>query len=142
MGAKSKVKPQPEKTKPFAGRPVTYTDEWLAKEATLLLEWLKEPKNFYFKRFALERGYTSQRFPEFSKRSDLFKEALELAKEWQEVKLVEGCLRQEFNSTITKFVLQNCHGWQDKTTITGVESKRMYSILDEIDGKSKELVVD
>jgi hypothetical protein len=142
VGAKSKVKPQPKKTKSRNVTPYIYTEEWLAKEATLLLEWVSFPENFYFKRFALERGYTSQRFPEFAKRSEVFKEALALAKEWQEVKLVEGCIHQDFNSTMTKFVLQNCHGWQEKTQVTGIENKPFYSIMNEIDGKSKELVSD
>lgn len=143
MVGKSKVKPQPEKTKRYRSPGAyTYTDEWLEKEATLLLEWVKHPENFYFKRFALERGYSSQRFAEFVKKSPAFAAAHELAFEWQEVKLVEGCLRQDFNSTMTKFVLQNCHKWQETTNVTGIENKPMNFIMREIDGKSKELVVD
>ena len=84
------------------GAPEVYTQEWLAEEAKRFLAWMKEPKSIYFKSFAIERGYSPQRFVEFADKSSEFAEAYKLAKEWQEQKLVSFGLFNKTNATIDK----------------------------------------
>lgn len=124
------------------GRPPVQTDSFIEKEADALIEWIKNPKNLYFKKFALERGYHSQRLSEFAQKNKRFAECLEKAKEWQEIRLVEGGLSNTHNASITKFVLQNCHSWVDKqqSTISGDAANPLNFVLGNIDGTTKELV--
>lgn len=97
------------------GRPKEYTPEFIEAEAEALEEWMQDPSNIYFKKFAFERGYSYKRLSEFAAVNRRFKDTLERAREWQEIKLVEGGLLDEFNANLTKFVLINNHGWAEKT---------------------------
>lgn len=126
------------------GRPVEYTLDFIEKEADLLLEWLKNPSNFYFKKFALERGYSPQRLSEFASTSLRFSEALDKAKGWQEARLVEGGVQGSYNAPMTKFVLTNCHNWADRSqqTVSGDAINPLSFVLQTVDGKTKELVHD
>lgn len=126
------------------GRPIEYTEAFLEKEAEALLIWFENPSNFYYKKFALERGYSPQRLSEFAKCNQRFSEALEKAKAWQELRLVEGGLQGGYNATITKFVLTNCHNWAERTqqTLSGDAVNPLSFVLQAIDGKTKELVQD
>lgn len=141
--------PAPKGHKPYAGAetggcPERYTDAFIEREATLLLEWLKNDCNVYFKKFALERGYHPQRLSEFAQKNKKFSEALEKAKAWQELRLIEGGLQGGYNATITKFVLTNCHNWTDRTqqTLSGDTVNPLSFILQSCDGKTKALVHD
>lgn len=119
------------------GRPEIYTLEWLDKEADLIVEWTKNPKNIYLKRFCLERGYNPSRMTEFAKKSEKFSLALSYVKEWQEVRLAEGGLLGEFNSGFCKFIMGNiCAGFKETAPI------QINSLEDfkTIDGTSKDLV--
>lgn len=139
--------PAPKGHKPYAGAetggcPATYTKAFIEREAVALLEWLKNDRNFYFKKFALERGYHPQRLSEFAQKNKKFSEALERAKAWQELRLVEGGLQGGYNATITKFVLTNCHNWADKThqALSGDTVSPLTFLLQSCDGRTKELV--
>ena len=126
------------------GVPAIYTDAFIENETEALLEWLKDEGNVYFKRFALERGYNPQRLSEFAQQNKRFSEALEKARAWQELRLVEGGLHGGYNATITKFVLTNCHSWVDRMqqTLSGDSVNPLSFLLQSCDGKSKELVHD
>ena len=134
-------KHKPDSTKAEGGAPIIYSDAFIEKEATAFLEWLKDPKNLYFKRFALERDYHPQRLSEFAQKSKRFSEAVEKAR-LQEVRLVERGLSGENNSSMTKFVLQNCHMWAERSqqTVSGDAVNPLSFIMTEVDGKSKDLV--
>ena len=139
--------PAPKGHKPYpgaesGGKPSLHTESFIAKEAEALIEWVKSPLNLYYKKFALERGYHPQRLSEFAKKSEKFAEALERAKGWQEIRLIEGGLSNVYNASITKFVLTNCHGWAERqqSTISGDSSNPLSFVLNNIDGATKELV--
>lgn len=97
------------------GRPAMYTDEWIKEEAERFREWMQRPESVFFKSFAIERGYHPVRLHEFADRSPEFSLALQIAKAWQEQKLVNFGLFNKTNSTITKFVLTNCHSWKEQS---------------------------
>lgn len=92
---------KPYNTKGEGGSPKEHTESFIEKEAEALLQWLKSPTNFYFKNFALERGYHPQRMSEFSKKNKRFAEALEIAKATQECRLVGGGLIRASASKIS-----------------------------------------
>lgn len=131
-----------EKAKNRGGRPMIYTEEFIEKEADALEKWMQIPENVYFKRFAFNRGYSQQRLTEFAEKSEKFSETLDRAREWQEIRLVEGGLANEFNASICKFVLGNACGWSDKqeTKMSGDSSNPLQFLLEKADGASKELV--
>lgn len=119
-----------------------YTDEFIEAEAEAFLEWIKHPENIYHKKFALERGYSAQRFNEWEKVNNKFSEAMQIIREWQETKLFENGLLSKFNSGITKFGLINNHGWSDRTESKVIHQGFDLSGLQAALNKSKDLVSD
>src|SRR5208337_5317700 len=93
------------------GAPKKYDDAFIEEEAKAFEEWMKKPGSIYFKRFAFDRGYSQQRLSEFAEVNQKFSETFKRAKEWQEVRLAEGGLVNEFNAGFCKFVMGNACGW-------------------------------
>ena len=134
----------PYNTQGEGGRPTKYTQEFIEAEADALEEWMQRPQSIYFKRFAFERGYSQQRLSEFAEVNQRFSETLSKAREWQEIRLAEGGLTNEFNAGFTKFVMGNICGWADRTEtkLSGDAANPLQFLLEVADGKSKELIED
>ncbi len=126
------------------GRPKKYTNEFIENEAIEFEKWMQQPGSIYFKRFAFSRGYSQQRLSEFAEVNEKFSETLARVREWQEIRLAEGGLTNEFNASFCKFVMGNACGWSDKTEtkLSGDAVNPLAFILQNIDGDSKELVKD
>jgi hypothetical protein len=122
------------------GAPATYTEEWLKKEAQLFRKWMQQEDSIYFKSFAIERGYHPNRLQEFADKNPEFSGVYNLAKAWQEQKLVNYGLFNKTNSGMTKFVLANHHGYVEKTQVSGDSSSPVSFLLTSVDGKSKDLI--
>ena len=122
------------------GRPKKYTDEFIEKEAAAFYEWTKEPESIYFKSFAIERGYSPKYLFEFAKNNKVFNECLEYAHEWQEQRLATYGLFNKTNSSITKFTLGNCHGWTERTQLSGDAKNPLSFVLEKVDGATKNLI--
>jgi hypothetical protein len=135
---------QPYNAEGEGGRPIKYDQAFIEAEAIALEEWMKRPESIYFKRFAFDRGYSQQRLSEFADVNQRFSETLARAREWQEIRLAEGGLTNEFNSNFCKFVMGNACGWSDKTEskITGDAANPLAFILKNIDGTSRGLLND
>jgi hypothetical protein len=124
------------------GAPEIYTEKWLREESEKFRDWMQKETSIYFKSFAIERGYSPQRFSEFANKSPEFAEALEMAKLWQEQKLVNYGLFNKTNPNMTKFVLANCHRWSERSTLAGDAANPLQFLLEKADGSSKELIDD
>lgn len=126
------------------GRTTKYTPEFLENEAKAFEEWMKIPGSIYFKRFALDRGYSPQRLPEFAQQSEKFSEVYKKAKEWQEIRLAEGGLTSEFNGGFCKFVMANICGWAERqeTKVSGDALNPLAFLMKESNQSTKELVND
>lgn len=124
------------------GRPTKYTDEFIESEADAFNKWMDLPDSIYFKRFAINRGYHPNRLTEWAKENQKFSCVYEKARAWQECRLAEGGLTNEFNSGFCKFVMGNVCGWVDKqeTKISGDAANPLQFLLERADGASKELV--
>lgn len=125
-----------------SGAPAIYTDEWIENEAKLLIQWFDVPRNIWLKGFALTRGYDPARLDEFADKSSVFSQALKKAKELQQFKLIDKGLFNETNANLTKFVLQNCHGWAEKQQLSGDVNSPVSFLMTKQDGNSKDLVDD
>ena len=141
--------PAPEGHEPYntqgeGGRPLRYTQEFIENEAAEFEEWMKHPESIYFKRFAINRGYHPNRLAEFADQNERFSGVYAQAKAWQEVRLAEGGLTNEFNSGFCKFVMGNVCGWVDKVEnkISGDGVNPLACVLNLIDGKTKDLIND
>jgi hypothetical protein len=132
----------PYNTNNEGGRPMKYTKEFIESEANALEEWMQKTDSIYFKRFAFDRGYSYQRLSEFAEQNKRFSETLLRAREWQEIRLAEGGLKNEFNSNFCKFVMYNACGWVDKqeTKVSGDAVNPLAFIIQNVDGTTKELV--
>lgn len=124
------------------GRPREWVDERIEAEAEAFWDWLHLPTSFWFEQFAVERGYPHSYITEFAKKNDKFRDVYEYAQSWQKSRLVMGGLLNKLNSNITKLVLFNTCGWSDRQHIEGDAVNPLAFILQNIDGKTKELVRD
>ena len=124
------------------GAPALYTLEWIEEEARLFQEWMGKEDSVFFKSFCVERGYHPNRLQEFADKSPVFSGVLEIAKVWQESKLVNYGLFNRTNAGMTKFVLANHHGYCEKAQIAGDSANPLQFLLEATDGSSKDLVVD
>jgi hypothetical protein len=127
------------------GRPLKYTPEFIENEAVAFELWMQNSENVYFKKFAVSRGYHPQRLSEFAEQSEKFSEAYKRAKAWQEIKLVEGGLKNTFNAGFTKFVLINTAGWSsEKSQHVDPDSEEAIigRLIDSISNTSRDLVVE
>jgi len=122
--------------------PSKYTREFIEKEAIAFFDWFREPENIYFKRFALERGYSPDMLSEFAKKSEVFARAYTFAKGYQECKIVEGALFNRLNSNFAKFAMSNLSGWSDKQQISGDATNPLAFLMQKIDGSTKDIVND
>jgi hypothetical protein len=111
----------------------------MEQEAKAFIEWFKNPQNVYFKRFALERGYSPDELSAFAKKNEVFRRAYELAKQWQECKIVEGALFNRLNSNFAKFAMTNLSGWSDRQQVSGDGINPLAFLLQKADGQSKDL---
>lgn len=126
------------------GLPKTHTKEFIEKEAEAFDQWMKIPGSIYFKRFALDRGYSPQRLSEFAAQNERFAEVYKKAKEWQEIRLAEGGLTSEFNGSFCKFVMANICGWAERqeTKVSGDALNPLAFLMKESNQSTKELVND
>lgn len=126
------------------GRPTKYTPEFIEAEADAFEEWMQRPDSIYFKRFAINRGYHPHRLTEWAKENEKFSLVYSKAQAWQEMRLAEGGLTNEFNAGFCKFVMGNVCGWVDKqeTKVSGDAANPLAFILSKVDGSTKDLVSD
>ena len=124
------------------GRPTKYTPEFIEAEAQAFEKWMDLEDSIYFKRFAISRGYNPNRLNEWAKENEKFSVVYEKAQAWQETKLVEGGLRNEFNAGFTKFVMGNVCGWTDRTEtkVSGDAANPLAFLLQKVDGGSRDLI--
>lgn len=125
---------------PGGGRKKIWTEEKIMEEGMALLEWMENPKNFYMYQFATERGYVNSKFADFCRDSEDFKDIYQRALDWQENKIIQLGMLKKLDNQMTKMVLINKHRWFDKTetVVTGTQNLRF--LLDDVDGKTKDLV--
>ncbi len=96
------------------GRPRRYSTEDIECFADELLIWIKQDSSFWLKDFCLERDIDPDLMAEWAKENERFNGTYKLAKGFQESRIFKGALQNTFNSSISKFVLVNCHGWVDR----------------------------
>ena len=114
------------------GAPKKFTEDWLKDEAKAFEEWMQLPDSVFFKSFAIDRGYSPQRFVEFAEQSKVFAEVYRKAKEWQECKLAVGGLTKKYEPSLTKFLLANQHGYREKSEVNGsLQLTPLATILDK-----------
>jgi DNA-packaging protein gp3 len=126
------------------GRPRKYTTEYIENLADVLIEWLQDENNYWFKDFCIERKIDPDFMTIWAKENEKFAGAYKLAKSIQESRIFKGAMIDSFNASLSKFALMNCHGWTDKqeTKVSGDSSNPLSFVLSQIDGKTKDLVSD
>jgi hypothetical protein len=122
------------------GRPRTYDDEFIEKEANALLEWIKSDEGLYLKEFSLMRGYPAENLSMFAERNFIFRQALQLAHNWQEIKLFKGGLTKQYDSSFAKFSLGYLYKWKETKEINVVSENPLIAQIADAEGKSKDLV--
>lgn len=141
--------PAPKGHPPYPGsesgkRPRRYSTKDVEKFADELIDWMKDESHFWFKDFCLERSINPDLMAEWAQENEKFSGAYRLVKALQESRIFKGAMLDGFNSGMAKFALMNCHGWADKqeSKVSGDAVNPLAFILQNIDGKGKELVAD
>ena len=126
------------------GKPPVHTLEFIENEAEALLKWMKDKNNkcIFLTEFALERGYSRQRLPEFARKSEKFAVVLDMAKNWQEMKLTTGALTKKYEPGFCKFVMPRVCGeeWKEEKNLKITTNGPIPAWIAEAEGKSKDLV--
>ena len=105
---------------------------------------MKDESHFWFKDFCLERGINPNLMTKLARENEKFSEAYELVKDMQESRVFKGALMKNFNPTMAKFVLMNCHGWSEKneTRISANSENPITALFESITNTSRDLVQD
>ncbi len=94
--------------------PSKYTQEFIEDLADKLIEWMKNPSNFWLGDFATDNGMWRARLEEFAVQNAKFSSAYKQAKQLQESKLVKGALGKKIDTTMAIFALKNVSGFRDR----------------------------
>jgi hypothetical protein len=139
--------PAPKGHEPYSGcetggRPKKYTDEFIENEAVEFEKWVEKPNSPWFEDFANQRGYPGEYLSRWAKTNEKFHQAYERAQSMQKGLLIKGGLTNKFNPGFTKFVMANTCGWSDRqeTKLSGDAANPLAFLMQQIDGKSKDLI--
>lgn len=129
------------------GRPYKHSIEELEVFAEELLEWSEKDDSLYLKVFTSKKRIAASRLVEWAARSERFAEALEIAKDRQESRLFIGGLQNKLHPGTVKIGLSINHGWKEEKAapniyINGTAADVVTTILDNTDGKSKDLPIN
>ena len=127
---------------PFAGggRPPDYTEESLAPLAEGLLRYMdrcrKENKFFWWKDWCFDMGFSPRDVAKFCKISSKFREAHELAVDYQESFVTKGALVKKLDSSFSKFYLSNRYrqNWKEKeeVSISDLSVEQLNALMTQI----------
>lgn len=106
------------------GRPVEWTDERIEKEAEALLEWIKEPKNFYWEEFAIQRGFPAHYMSRLAKKNVRFKQAYELARMVQKMTISKNAMFKKFDSSFCRWFLACNYGMREGEDTSGLDDEK------------------
>lgn len=125
------------------GAPKIYTNEFIDKEADKLKQWIEEDKqNIFIEDYCFFRGYHDSRIPEFVKVNKRFSDVYDILKMKQRISLFKGGLNRKFAHPMCALILSNYHNIHAKTetTVTNNNQDSLSSIIDDIDGNTKDLI--
>jgi hypothetical protein len=106
------------------GREKKYTPEWIDEEADALLDFINRDGGMYIGSFARERGYHRQRFPDFIKVSEKFRDAYREAQQWQEEKFIRNALTRTWDPGFTARCMARVCGDEWKNSFDKEESDK------------------
>lgn len=126
------------------GRPKKYTEEFLENEAIELEKWNEIKENIFIEEFCLERNIDESRISEFVKVNERFLEAYKKTKTKQKIALFKGGLSKKLCYNMCQLLLGHTHSVYMKTEqqISGSDKNPLHFILQNDDGKSKDLVTE
>ncbi len=95
--------------------PSKWTDEKIEKAADDLLEWYEaNPSHWFLTQFAVEYKYLKDSFDGWAEKNEKFRLALKMAKQIQELRIVQLGLASKVNPVMAIFTLKNVAGWRDR----------------------------
>jgi len=117
-----------------SGRKPKWTDEQIEEAAQDLLDWLEEDRedHIWFKDWCIENGLPPEYLSRWSAKSSIFRQAVEVAEQTQEARLVDGGLRNKLNARIVALVLESRHKWAGRQSLTVTQEDTSKSLRDAI----------
>ena len=124
------------------GRPLTYTKEIVDKLADKLEKWIEEKENLFIQKFAYEMKFNHRKISDFKEISTKFREACDRLDAKQQYSIFDGGLKRKYAHPMCALILSCNHNIHAKTetTVTNNNQDSLSSILDDIDGNTKDLI--
>ena|SRR3990172_6826914 len=122
---------RPKGSKDLKQRKCKYDEKFLNVLGNKLLEWIKQPSNWWLGEFAIENNMWRSQLDELSDtgRSDYFCKSLKKAKTIQETRLLQLGLARKVDTAMAIFALKNVAGWRDKQEQSGDILKQNITIV-------------
>ena len=121
----------------LGGRPPKFTKEFCDAEAKAFHEWMELEDSIYFKNFAISRGYSPTCFDLMKEVSEEFSEALKIAQQWQQGKMIQFGLFKKTDAGLTKFLLSAVHGMYDQSQLNQAQQPREPVQITIVDGRDQ-----
>ena len=121
-----------------SGRPIIWTKPKIKQVTEALKLWIDEPKNYYVISFCNEVGLLHSQLEDLASKDPEFAETYKIAKQVQEIRLVDLAVSRKGDGNFIKFVLANKAGWREKTELSGDSSNPLAIVLDKISKKQQE----
>lgn len=124
------------------GRPKEYTKDVVDDLAILLEKWMEEKDNLFIQKFSYDMNFNHRKLPEFKQISERFRVACDRLDAKQQYMLFEGGLKRKYAHPMCALILSSNHNIHAKTetTVTNNNQDSLSSIIDDIDGNTKELI--
>lgn len=112
-----------------------WTPAKIEEMAANLLKFMENPKNVFFKAWAIQEGIPGTYLVRFAEMSERFAEALERASDIQELRLLQGGTDGTLHHAITKLILCSKHNYTDRSdlAVTPVPAKPILGSVEECD---------
>ena len=124
------------------GAPKIHTKAYIDKLADELFIWMQEKENLFIQKFAYEKNFNHRKVSEFKQISQRFNEACDKLDAKQQFTIFDGGLKRKYAHPMCALILSCNHNIHAKTetTVTNNNQDSLASILDDIDGNTKDLI--
>ncbi len=125
------------------GRPIKYTLEYVNELADDLYTWVKDHNdNLFIEDWCLENDIPEEAISTDLIKFDKFSKAYNRLKTKQKVGIFKGGLKRKFAHPMCALLLSHGHNIHAKTetTVTNNNQDSLSSIIDDIDGNTKDLI--
>lgn len=100
-----------------------WTTERIEEEAEALMEWVKDPKSWWFLDHCCERQIPKEMMSKLAKKNEKFKQAYIMARQKQESIVSKGCITKKLDGHFGWRFLSANYKYREETDSSGLEDE-------------------